>query len=193
MRGSGQHERLDQKLPPVRLRLPANFEDSPATTTCTIVGQRSSPAPTSRFSVDQIEPRIKVNSSTLCSERNKTTPLPLAPLRVVVAAPAEHSAPPVLGIEAPSWRSSPGNRGKACRAHTQVQARHGTVLFAWPASARSGASPPTTRAHVLVALRITHSAFYSTPPSGGGIARRVRSSSSPPLDVVPRRLAPTLG
>ena len=106
----------------------ANFEDSPATTTCTCVGQRSTPAPTSRVPVDQIEPRIKVSSSTFCSERNKTTPLPLAPLRVVVAAP---STPPHPFWELkPSWRSSPGNRGKACRAHTQVQARHGAVLFA---------------------------------------------------------------
>ena len=106
----------------------ANFEDSPATTTCTCVGQRSTPAPMSRVSVDQIEPRIKVNTSTFCSERNKATPLPLAPLRVVVAAP---STPPRPCCELkPSWRRSLGILRKTCRAHTQVQARHETVLFA---------------------------------------------------------------
>ena len=106
----------------------ANFEDSPATTTCTCVGQRSTPAPTSRVSVDQIEPRIKVSSSTFCSERNNNNSTPTCPPPCRRGRP-EHSASPLLGVEtlmAPSL----GILRKACRVHTQVQARHETALFA---------------------------------------------------------------
>ena len=107
----------------------ANFEDSPATTTCTCVGQRPTPAPTSRVSVDQIEPRIKVSSSTFCSERNKTTPLPLAPLRVVVAAP---STPPRPCWDLkPSWRPPSETSGRPA-APTRVIRTNSLRVFWLP-------------------------------------------------------------
>ena len=101
---------LLQKLPPVRLRLPQISRIHRRPQRVRAWGQRSTPAPTSRVSVDQIEPQIKVNTFTFCSERNKTTPLPLAPLRVVVAAP---STPPHPCWDLkPPWRPPSETSGR---------------------------------------------------------------------------------